>query len=91
MATAAVQPQSTPSVPTSAELIARAKAMIPTLKARARTCVANRDVSAETIAEMQEAGFFRILQPMRYGGYEMHPNVFFEVQKALAEGCMSTG
>ncbi|MCZ8018388.1 acyl-CoA dehydrogenase family protein [Novosphingobium sp.] len=91
MATAAVQPQSTPSVPTSAELIARAKAMIPTLKARARACVANRDVSVETIAEMQEAGFFRILQPKRYGGYEMHPNVFFEVQKALAEGCMSTG
>lgn len=91
MATAAVQPQSTPSVPTSADLIARAKAMIPTLKARARACVANRDVSEETIAEMQEAGFFRILQPKRYGGYEMHPNVFFEVQKALAEGCMSTG
>jgi 3-hydroxy-9,10-secoandrosta-1,3,5(10)-triene-9,17-dione monooxygenase len=32
-----------------------------------------------------------VLQPKRYGGYEMHPNVFFEIQKALAEGCMSTG
>jgi 3-hydroxy-9,10-secoandrosta-1,3,5(10)-triene-9,17-dione monooxygenase len=40
---------------------------------------------------MQEAGFFRILQPRRWGGYEMHPNVFYDVQKALAEGCMSTG
>lgn len=40
---------------------------------------------------MQEAGFFKILQPKRWGGYEMHPNAFYDVQKALAEGCMSTG
>ena len=77
--------------PTAQELIARARAMIPALKTRARQCVADRNVPAETIAEMQDAGFFRILQPKRWGGYEMHPNVFFEVQKALAEGCMSTG
>ena len=78
-------------IPSAEQLIARAKAMIPALKSRARQCVRDRNVPAETIAEMQEAGFFRILQPKRYGGYEMHPNVFFEVQKALAEGCMSTG
>jgi len=77
--------------PSAEELVARARAMIPVLKQRARQCVRDRNVSAETIAEMQAAGFFRILQPRRYGGYEMHPNVFFEVQKALAEGCMSTG
>jgi 3-hydroxy-9,10-secoandrosta-1,3,5(10)-triene-9,17-dione monooxygenase len=85
---AAVQAAETP---TPDMLVERARAMIPTLKARARACVAARDVSAETIAEMQAAGFFKILQPRRWGGYEMHPNVFFDVQKALAEGCMSTG
>lgn len=79
------------SIPSADELVARAKAMIPTLKARAKMCTAQRNVPKETIAEMQEAGFFRILQPKRWGGFEMHPNVFFEVQKALAEGCMSTG
>ena len=76
---------------TPEELIARARAMIPTLRARAARTVAERCVPAETIAEMQEAGFFRILQPRRWGGYEMHPNVFFEVQKAVANGCMSSG
>jgi 3-hydroxy-9,10-secoandrosta-1,3,5(10)-triene-9,17-dione monooxygenase len=40
---------------------------------------------------MQAAGFFRILQPKRWGGYEMDPQVFFDVQMALSEGCMSTG
>ncbi|SNS08590.1 3-hydroxy-9,10-secoandrosta-1,3,5(10)-triene-9,17-dione monooxygenase [Sphingomonas laterariae] len=78
-------------IPTPQELIDRARAMIPALKARAKQATADWKVPDETIAEMQEAGFFRILQPKRWGGYEMHPNVFFEVQKLLAEGCMSTG
>ncbi len=77
--------------PTPQELVDRARAMIPTIRSRARKCVLDRNVPAETIAELQAAGFFRILQPRRFGGYEMHPNVFFDVQKALAEGCMSTG
>ena len=79
------------AIPSPDVLIERAREMIPTLKARARQCTQGRNVPAETVAEMQEAGFFRILQPQRWGGYEMHPNVFFEVQKLLAEGCMSTG
>ena len=82
---------STGDAPSGEELVARARAMIPALKERAKKCTAERDVPAETIAEMREAGFFRILQPRRWGGYEMHPNVFYDVQKALAEGCMSTG
>ena len=72
-------------------LIARARAMIPALKKRAQQTIAQRRIPDETIAEMQAAGFFRVLQPKRWGGYEMNPNVFFEIQKLLAEGCMSTG
>ena len=78
-------------IPTPEELIERARAMVPALKERAKRATADRKVPDETIAEMQEAGFFRILQPKRWGGYEMHPNTFFEVQKLLAQGCMSTG
>ena len=90
MATA-LNPAGDTALPTPESLIERARAMIPTLKARARQTTLDGNVPAETVAEMQEAGFFRILQPKRWGGYEMHPNVFFAVQKALAEGCMSTG
>lgn len=79
------------AAPDPSALIERARAMIPTLRGRAKDCTIGHNVPAETIAEMKAAGFFRILQPKRWGGYEMHPNVFFEVQKALAEGCMSTG
>lgn len=76
---------------TAEELLDRARAMVPVLKERAKACVRNRNVSEQTIAEMKAAGFFRILQPQKFGGFEMHPNAFFEVQKVLAEGCMSTG
>lgn len=79
------------AVPHAQALIDAARNMIPRLKSRARDCVNGRDVPAETIAELKAAGFFRILQPKRWGGYEMHPNTFFEVQKLLAQGCMSTG
>lgn len=91
MASAALSSSASAAIPSPEELVARARAMIPVLKSRAARCVAERDVPAESIREFHEAGFFRILQPKRWGGYEMNPNVFFDVQKALAEGCMSTG
>ena len=91
MATVTAMKSQAGDIPTHAELVDRARAMIPTLKSRAKACTAARNVPKETIAEMQGAGFFKILQPKRYGGYEMHPNVFFDVQKLIAEGCMSTG
>lgn len=72
-------------------LIVRARELAPRLRERARQTTVQRRIPDETIAELRAAGLFRILQPKRWGGYEMHPNVFFDVQKILAEGCMSTG
>ena len=39
---------------------------------------------------MIDAGFFKILQPARWGGLELDPMDFFDVQMTVAEGCMST-
>lgn len=91
MASAASANDASVAVPTPEQLVERARAMIPVLRERAARCVSERDVPAESIAEFRDAGFFRILQPKRWGGYEMSPNVFYDVQKLLAEGCMSTG
>lgn len=72
------------------ELIERARRMVPALKAR--TAQADRDfkVPDETVAELQSAGLLRALQPRAFGGYEVDPRTFFEIQMILAEGCMST-
>jgi 3-hydroxy-9,10-secoandrosta-1,3,5(10)-triene-9,17-dione monooxygenase len=77
--------------PSPAELIARARAMMPTLAARSRAQHDARRILPETIAEMQAAGLFRVLQPVRWGGFEMELGTFYDIQLALAEGDMSTG
>jgi len=80
----------TPPIPTREILLERARALIPVLKSRSEAATAARALPKETIQDLQEAGLFRVLQPRRYGGYEHDPQVFFDIQMALAEGCMST-
>jgi 3-hydroxy-9,10-secoandrosta-1,3,5(10)-triene-9,17-dione monooxygenase len=77
--------------PTPAELIARVRALMAKLAARADKAEQDRRVPYETIADMQAAGLFRVFQPERWGGYQIDPATYFEIQLALAEGCMSTG
>lgn len=77
-------------IPTADEIVARAEALIPFLRERAEACEKARMVSPETIQAFQDAGFFKILQPRRWGGYEMHPNVLNRVLMELARGCPSS-
>jgi mono/diheme cytochrome c family protein len=79
------------SKPTAETLVAKARAMIPAIAGRAAEARRERRISPETISDMEVAGFFRILQPARWGGYEMKPQVFYDVLIALAEGDMSAG
>ena len=76
--------------PEPTEIIARARAMIPALAQRSLEGRRQRRIPDETIADLQRAGFFRVLQPKRWGGYEMDLHTFYEIQLALAEGDMST-
>jgi 3-hydroxy-9,10-secoandrosta-1,3,5(10)-triene-9,17-dione monooxygenase len=76
--------------PEAIELIARARALAPKLAERAFAADSEGRVSQETVAEIADAGLFRVLQPKRWGGYELDPRVFYTIQMALAEGCMST-
>ncbi|MEH6550484.1 MAG: flavin-dependent monooxygenase [Pseudomonadales bacterium] len=71
------------------QLLASAEALVPVLRERAPGAERLGQLQPETIADFQKAGFFKIVQPKKWGGYECHPNVFFEVQMKLAEGDMS--
>jgi 3-hydroxy-9,10-secoandrosta-1,3,5(10)-triene-9,17-dione monooxygenase len=77
-------------IPTEEEIVQRARDLIPTLRERADACEKARMVSKQTIQDFQQAGFFKILQPKRWGGYEMHPNVLNRVLIELARGCPSS-
>ncbi|ATE65854.1 acyl-CoA dehydrogenase family protein [Rhizorhabdus dicambivorans] len=78
-------------IPSAAELVERARKLIPVLRERAAAGDAAANVVPETIEDMKKAGLFRVLQPKRWGGYEMSPKTFYDVQMALAEGDMSVG
>ncbi|GLV20529.1 acyl-CoA dehydrogenase [Sphingobium sp. TomMM35A] len=78
------------NAPAMADLVDRAAALVPVLRERADACEAGNKVPDETIRDFQEAGFFKILQPRRHGGYEMDIETFYAVQMKLAEGCMSS-
>lgn len=66
-------------------LVANARALAPALAARVAEEEQARQLSAETVADFRRAGFWRMLQPRRWGGLEVHPSTFFEVQMTIAE------
>lgn len=76
--------------PQAIELIERARGMVPRLAERAAATEEAGMVPAQTVQEIAEAGLFRVMQPRRWGGYELDPRVFYRIQMTLAEGCMST-
>lgn len=79
----------TMTIPDAEEILRRARELVPVLKERAAETEQLRRLPAETIADFQKAGLFRVLQPKRWGGYEMHPTVFYDVLMTLGEGDMS--
>lgn len=72
------------------QLVQRAREMVPVLRSRSAETNSIGRLPDATIDDFHKAGFFKIMQPARYGGYEMNPHTFFDVQMILAEGCMSS-
>jgi 3-hydroxy-9,10-secoandrosta-1,3,5(10)-triene-9,17-dione monooxygenase len=72
------------------EYVQRARELAPILAQRAPETDKLRRLPDETIAAFQEAGFFRMLQPARWGGAEVDPKVFFDVQMTIAAACPSS-
>jgi resorcinol 4-hydroxylase (FADH2) len=72
------------------ELLARARALMPLLKARAAAAERLRHVPGETIGAIREAGLFRVVQPATFGGFEQDYDLLLQIIMTLAEGCAST-
>lgn len=83
-------PQPDPST-TPDELVERARALRPLLRASQIKAQELGRVAPEVQAELEKAGFFRILQPRRFGGYEFDVTTFFRVMIELSRGCTETG
>ncbi|MDB5896782.1 MAG: Acyl-CoA dehydrogenase type 2 domain protein [Ramlibacter sp.] len=81
---------SVPGAPGMGELRSAARDLVPLLRQRARQTEEDRRVSDEVTALFRQAGFFRLMQPARYGGYEYGFTAFLDVISELGRGCTSS-
>lgn len=73
-----------------AELIERAKALLPVLSRNAATADSLRRIPDENHRAMMEAGLYRIYLPKRYGGYELDQAMQVDLGAELGRACGST-
>ena len=76
--------------PTREEILGRARDLLPALKDRARATEERRSLPPETMQDLWDSGLLRILQPARYGGYEMDWPMHLEAAREIAKACPST-
>jgi 3-hydroxy-9,10-secoandrosta-1,3,5(10)-triene-9,17-dione monooxygenase len=72
------------------QLLARAHALVPVLRARAGETEKLRRLPDANVAALREAELFRLFQPARYGGIEAPFRAFVEIGAVLGQACGST-
>jgi len=87
---AAGQRASDREIAVRAELVARARAMVPVLAGNASLTDRERRVAEQNIGLMTDAGLFRMMVPRRYGGFQVNLRTSLDVVSAVAEGCGSS-
>ena len=65
--------------------------LLPKLRERAQETEDLRRIPDATIAELEEVGFFKLVQPEQWGGLQADPTLFFEAVRRLGSACGSTG
>ena len=73
------------------ELIARARALVPEIRAQQEKTEAQRRVSDEIFGKITDAEIFKTLLPKRYGGFEHGLDTFVDLGYEIARGCGSVG
>lgn len=72
-------------VPTHADLVGAAEALVPLVRERARAAELARQPSDEVVAAAADRGLFTMMSPHAYGGAELDLDTFFEVGLLLGE------
>jgi len=72
-------------------VVAGVRDLLPVLRERAQETEDARVVPADSVKTLEETGFFRLLQPARFGGLEAEPVTFLSAVRLIASACGSTG
>ena len=73
------------------EMVARAAALRPLLREKQAECERLGHVPPDVNEKLIAAGFYRTVQPRRFGGYEFDVPTFYRVMMELSRGCVETG
>ena len=73
------------------EFLGRVRDLLPAIRERTARAEQLRRLPDETLADFQEAGLFRAMQPKRYGGFELDPGTFYQGVMEIAAVCGSSG
>src|SRR6185312_15748600 len=68
---------------TPEEMLARAVALRPLLRAKQAECERGGKVPDDVNARLVEAGFYRAVQPRRFGGYEFSAPDFYRIMMEI--------
>jgi len=74
-----------------ADVIARVRALAPTLAARRKESLALRRLPDEIVADLVSAGLFKLLQPKRLGGLELPYGSQVAISAEVAKACGASG
>ncbi len=73
------------------EYLRRVRELIPRFRERAALTERTRRLPDESWRDFQRAELLRALQPVRWGGFEIHPAVFYRAVAEVSAACASTG
>ncbi|NLG46636.1 3-hydroxy-9,10-secoandrosta-1,3,5(10)-triene-9,17-dione monooxygenase oxygenase subunit [Gordonia sp. (in: high G+C Gram-positive bacteria)] len=73
------------------QVLDKIDALLPDLAQRAQSTEDARRVPEEVADLVEATGFFKLLQPSQWGGFEADPVTFYEAVRRLATACGSTG
>src|SRR3546814_12924097 len=73
------------------ELISRTDAILPAIAERAQQTERDRRLPEATIQDIRAAGLNRVMQPVRWGGYGLDFDAYFEICWRISSACGSTG
>jgi 3-hydroxy-9,10-secoandrosta-1,3,5(10)-triene-9,17-dione monooxygenase len=65
--------------------------LLPTFRERAEEAERLRVVPEANIKELEDTGFFKLLQPKRFDGFESSPIDFYTAVRDISSACGSTG
>ena len=75
---------------TYAEMLDRARALLPTIGARAEACETLRRLPDDTERDLHRTGLFRMVQPARVGGADLDIGILVDTCAEVARVCPST-